>query len=388
MWLLNRNGKIWLMKSDTDKYIDSISMTDVKDYKQLNEFIDKLSNFKKQASTIVTSAGDDPEKYVAEFDPVQEPGKSAKYNKPPVIPKPTPNKSSRNGQGIRSIIMHCTTTRNDQSTINWFANPASQVSAHYLISRSGTIYQFVSDADKAWHATSANGYSIGIEHAADPSDTLTYAQERASIDLLKYLVSEYDISLDNIIGHKHATGGTTCPNNLWPTQQDLSAWVRQKLGGIEAGAVTAECYHTGQKYASGPWAGLLQIKLKIGDIVFDCASGAPGRQVLRKPQDPRSTAGNMEPIPQGLYSISDIQWADGKDNYNASWGSGLGPVWVGLSAKFSDDRGAFGIHLDENINWAAGSAGCLVVKDIQDLTKLVDSLRKYDPKTLNVNWGL
>lgn len=142
------------------------------------------------------------------------------------------------------------------------------------------------------------------------------------------------------------------------------------------------------QYESGPWAELIKLKLEIGSEVFDVASGAVGCQALRKPSDPRSFPGNFEPIPQGNYEIGSIQFAGDNDDYETNHSAGLGPVWVPLSATFSDDRGAFGLHLDGNISSAPGSAGCVVVANVDDLKRLVAALRKYDPKTLQVQWNL
>jgi GH24 family phage-related lysozyme (muramidase) len=139
---------------------------------------------------------------------------------------------------------------------------------------------------------------------------------------------------------------------------------------------------------SGAWAGLRALSLLIGDQEFSVASGARGAQNFRRPQDPRSVPGNLEPLPQGRYSIGDIQWASGKDSYEGTHGAGLGPVWIPLSAEFSDDRGSFGIHLDQNIGTSPGSAGCVVCRDLSDLKRLVAALRKHDPSTLSVEWGL
>ncbi len=138
----------------------------------------------------------------------------------------------------------------------------------------------------------------------------------------------------------------------------------------------------------GPWKELTPLILHIGDDAIYCASGQPGKQNFRLPNDPKSYPGCMEPLPQGKYTIGNISWAAGKDNYKGSHGAGLGPVWVPLTAQFNDDRSAFGLHLDENISISPGSAGCIVFASIQDLTKLVVLLRKYDPKTLDVNWEL
>jgi hypothetical protein len=89
--------------------------------------------------------------------------------------------SSRNGERIRRIVMHSTTSRNVEGTIAWFQDPRAQVSAHYIIGRDGEIYQMVRDSDKAWHAKGANADSIGIEHSAAAGDSMTPAQTLSSI---------------------------------------------------------------------------------------------------------------------------------------------------------------------------------------------------------------
>lgn len=123
-------------------------------------------------------------------------------------------------------------------------------------------------------------------------------------------------------------------------------------------------------------------------------SGGPGKQRFKLPKD--SAAGSLEPIPQGRYSIGDIDWAGGKDNYNASHpitGDGLGPVWVPLNGKpfQDDDRSAFGMHGDWN--WiknrrSPGSMGCVCPSSLDDLKELVRLLREHDPRQLVVYWGL
>jgi N-acetylmuramoyl-L-alanine amidase len=66
-------------------------------------------------------------------------------------------------------------------TDSWFNNPASKVSAHYGVGRDGTIHQYVSETDTAFHAgrrskptwglikdgINPNLYTIGIEHEGD-----------------------------------------------------------------------------------------------------------------------------------------------------------------------------------------------------------------------------
>ena len=62
-------------------------------------------------------------------------------------------------------FIHCTEGGNPAGTIAWFSNPASQVSAHLLIARDGTPYQFVPFDRMAYHAGNYlwNLNSIGIE---------------------------------------------------------------------------------------------------------------------------------------------------------------------------------------------------------------------------------
>lgn len=139
---------------------------------------------------------------------------------------------------------------------------------------------------------------------------------------------------------------------------------------------------TGKRRANG----LEILALEFGGELFECVSGQPYAQSFRRPEHPRSVPGCMEPIPHGDYRIGDIEWAGGKDNYNASWGPGLGPIWVALKATFSDDRSAFGIHLDSNAGTSPGSAGCVVIPNISELKRLVAALRKHDPKLLKVTW--
>lgn len=129
----------------------------------------------------------------------------------------------------------------------------------------------------------------------------------------------------------------------------------------------------------------------VVDKLENIISGAPGHQIFRLPEDPDSFPGNLEPIPQGRYTIGDIQWAGGKDNYTIAHAhptNGLGLVFVPFIKTFVDDRDAFGFHVDWNASTSPGSAGCVCVKTISELQKLVALLRLYDPRDLYVDWDL
>ena len=146
----------------------------------------------------------------------------------------SPHQSSRNGERIRRIIMHYTTSRKVDGTIAWFLDPSSKVSAHYVIAQSGDIYQMVNDADKAWHAKNANADSIGIEHSAAKGDGMTAAQELSSIALVRWLLAEYKLPKSSIHGHKYTlenAGTTDCPDHLFGADAEtaIDTWVRDKI---------------------------------------------------------------------------------------------------------------------------------------------------------------
>ncbi|MCT0200484.1 N-acetylmuramoyl-L-alanine amidase [Synechococcus sp. CS-1325] len=126
----------------------------------------------------------------------------------------SPNCNSR-GQGvsINTVVIHYT-TGGLESAINTFKNPKEKVSAHYIIDKNGDIYQMVKDSDRAWHAEQANASSIGIEHVARDGDRLTDAQNSSSVQLIKWLISEYNITLANIKAHKQILP-TSCPGTIF-----------------------------------------------------------------------------------------------------------------------------------------------------------------------------
>lgn len=119
-------------------------------------------------------------------------------------------------------------------------------------------------------------------------------------------------------------------------------------------------------------------------------SGVPSRQDFETGGS-HNVPGSLKPLPQGDYSVQPrIDWAGGKGNYNASFGPGLGPVWIPITPKFQTPRGAFGFHLDPNRINSPGTAGCIGFTTVADLKRFVSWFDDSDtaPKSLTVNWGL
>lgn len=161
-------------------------------------------------------------------------GTSELCRRPPLIWDSSPNFSSRNGTPIRRVILHCTATNSLSTVLNWFRHPESQVSAHYVVSREGKIYQMVRDSEKAWHAYGENADSIGIEHVADVREQLSPLQEHATLALIRWLMAEYNIPPYAIMGHHFSpshSGDIPCPHHLFGDETDeaLRAWVNRNL---------------------------------------------------------------------------------------------------------------------------------------------------------------
>ena len=113
---------------------------------------------------------------------------------PPAIWDPAPecNWEERTKE-VSAVVIHYT-EGSYAGCISWFKNCDAQVSAHYVIrSVDGQITQMVLEKDKAWHARSANGYTIGIEHEAYGNVWEFFTEEmyQSSADLVRSICSRY-----------------------------------------------------------------------------------------------------------------------------------------------------------------------------------------------------
>ena len=109
------------------------------------------------------------------------------------IPAPECNFEERTKE-VSAVVIHYT-EGSYAGCISWFQNCESSVSAHYVIrSSDGQVTQMVREKDKAWHARSANGYTIGVEHEAygDIISFFTEAMYASSADLMRSICSRYE----------------------------------------------------------------------------------------------------------------------------------------------------------------------------------------------------
>jgi hypothetical protein len=145
---------------------------------------------------------------------------TAEYPLATWITSPNFNTMSRKPPDVQVIVIH-TTQGTYLSAINWFEATASQVSAHYVISKTGEITQMVLEKDKAWHVGSANGYTIGIEHEGmiDDPAWVTEPMLDASAQLCCYLLKKWQLpaTKEHIKGHVELPNQThTDPGKYWP----------------------------------------------------------------------------------------------------------------------------------------------------------------------------
>jgi N-acetylmuramoyl-L-alanine amidase len=146
-----------------------------------------------------------------------------------IIGKPTKNHSAR-GADIRCIVLHADAAANEAGTISWIQSPASGVSYHYLVGRDGTIYQFVQDDRKAWHAgksawddvTDVNPVSLGVSFSNDQiNEPFTDAALAAGAELCAKLCKAHNIPVDELHLTTHAVvcrppGRKTDPGPKFP----------------------------------------------------------------------------------------------------------------------------------------------------------------------------
>lgn len=107
------------------------------------------------------------------------------------------------------VIIHHTAQNSCEQTLQTFITEKTQVSAHYVICKDGTLHQMLNDYLRAWQAgvsmwgsnTDINSSSIGIEIDNNGIENFTEAQINTLLGLLETLKKNYSIPDANFIGH-------------------------------------------------------------------------------------------------------------------------------------------------------------------------------------------
>ena len=126
---------------------------------------------------------------------------------------PNFDQKKRLRKNIRFIIIHYTGMKSEKAAMDRLTNIQSKVSSHYFITKNGNITLLVPELYIAWHAgisywrglVDVNAHSIGIE-LENPGHEFGYhdfpsLQMNALIDLSRDLLSRYEITGRNVVGH-------------------------------------------------------------------------------------------------------------------------------------------------------------------------------------------
>ncbi len=113
------------------------------------------------------------------------------------------------------IVLHYTAMTSAEAALERLCDPEAEVSAHYLISEAGHIWQLVSEDQRAWHAgagqwgdvTDVNSRSIGIELANVGDHPFPEPQMAALQGLMKGIMNRWKISPARVIGHSDMAPG-------------------------------------------------------------------------------------------------------------------------------------------------------------------------------------
>lgn len=143
----------------------------------------------------------------------------------PFVASPNYGKRS-NGAPIRieptGITLHDTSDRlNPTDSVTWFKNPASKVSAHFVVGRDGSIVQMVPVDVMAYHAgksewrgrSGCNGFMVGIE-IDNPGKLIGSAKASKAVAWYGGKDSTFNVDADRLI-YTPASCTTHGPAGWW-----------------------------------------------------------------------------------------------------------------------------------------------------------------------------
>ncbi|MBW4707505.1 N-acetylmuramoyl-L-alanine amidase [Roseobacter sp. YSTF-M11] len=136
-----------------------------------------------------------------------------------VVQHPSPNCGPRrNWQTPSVIVIHYTAMNSADAAIDRLCDPRTEVSAHYVIARTGIVTQLVPEEVRAWHAgagewrgqADVNSRSIGIELDNAGGHPFPEAQMHMLETLLGNILSRWPVSPEDVIGHSDMAPGRKC----------------------------------------------------------------------------------------------------------------------------------------------------------------------------------
>lgn len=167
---------------------------------------------------------------------------------------PSPNHGERRVARPDMLVLHYTGMPDAEAALARLCDPASEVSAHYLVFEDGGIVQLVPEARRAWHAGASswvgvrdiNSHSIGIE-IANPGHDYGYrdfpdAQIAAVIALCRDIVARHRIAPQRVLAHSDvAPARKQDPGEKFPWRELRAAGIGHWVAphAIEGGPLLA-----------------------------------------------------------------------------------------------------------------------------------------------------
>ncbi|MDE2788899.1 MAG: N-acetylmuramoyl-L-alanine amidase [Paracoccaceae bacterium] len=199
---------------------------------------------------------------------------------------PSPNFGDRrHGGSPRLVVLHYTGMATAEDAVDRLRDPATEVSAHYLISETGALYSLVRETKRAWHAgvgrwggiTDINSNSIGIELANSGSDggfpPFPEPQVAVLEDLLAGILFRWNLGPEHVIGHSDmAPGRKPDPGPAFDWRRlahsELSIWPSDEPTGLPG------------RSAAGPGANRVDV-----NVAFRSAASAFGYSPMTDDND-------------------------------------------------------------------------------------------------------
>ncbi|HIQ04590.1 MAG TPA: hypothetical protein EYH31_02730 [Anaerolineae bacterium] len=151
------------------------------------------------------------------------------------LPKhPTATYPGRTRKEIKRIVIHHTVAKTTPEVIaryqvNTFGWPG--IGYHFVIMEDGTIYQTEPVAAVSHHTTSHNEDTIGVAFVGNFMDgTPNQAQLQAGAHLVAYLIDQFDLTLDDVIGRREIEA-VQSPGDQWDRGAN---WKQTLLEGARA----------------------------------------------------------------------------------------------------------------------------------------------------------
>lgn len=143
---------------------------------------------------------------------------------------PSPNFGPRpNGSGPSLVVLHGTAGATTAGDLSWCTSPQSKVSYHYLVGRTGRVYQLVKEGARAWHAgvskwggrSNVNDFSVGValsNRGPFPTpEPYPEAQLEAAAWLVASILKRRGLDSSRLVGHMDVSPGRkTDPYDHFP----------------------------------------------------------------------------------------------------------------------------------------------------------------------------